>query len=124
MAASLDPEEAKRLDRRQRAMLSELPPDFLRIGVPADLPDGPNSNLTDPNTGLPLTQQQIQERLDEQAALALHHQLNAQQVPRAHYQAPVNVRGRLLISVMQVTCKTLHGFVGLMPNVRVKLGFM
>ncbi len=105
MAASLDPEEAKRLERRQRAMLGELPPDFLRLGIPTDMPDGQlasNSNLTDPNTGLPLTQQQIQERLDEQAALALHHQLNAQAVPRAHYQAPANVRGRLLISVMQV----------------------
>lgn len=105
MAASLDPEEAKQLDRRQRTMLGELPPDFLRLGIPTEMPDGQvasNSNLTDPNTGLPLTQQQIQERLDEQAALALHHQLNAQAVPRAHYQAPANVRGRLLISVMQV----------------------
>lgn len=95
-------------------MVGELPADFLRLTGPggeiqaglggASTGTGPNAgNLTDPNTGLPLTQQQIQERLDEQAALALHHQLNAQAVPRTHYQAPVNVRGRLLISVMQVS---------------------
>lgn len=110
MATSLDPDEAKRMDRRQRAMLGQFPPDFLRVGVPADQPDGTqlNSNLTDPNTGLPLTEQQMQERLDEQAALALHHQLNAQAVPRTSYQAPVNVRGRLLISVMQVRTKVFN----------------
>lgn len=94
MATSLDPEEFKRLERRKRVLIGALPEGFLTLGgAVRDVPDG-----------TPLTQQQIQEQLDEQAAIALHQQLNASAGPRNAYPQPqpINIRGRLLISVMQV----------------------
>jgi len=102
MATSLDPEEAKRLERRQRVLIGDLPPDFLTLGNGGGGVGGGGGN-----GGQPLTQQQIQEQMDEQAALALHQQLNASAGPRqAHHVPqlqPTNIRGRLLISVMQVS---------------------
>lgn len=103
MATSLDPEEARRLERRGRVMVGQLPSDFLTLS--SDRAGGGDV----PDDGRPLTQQQIQEQLDEQAALALHQQLNASAGPRNAYppQQQVNIRGRLLISVMQVrNCPT------------------
>jgi hypothetical protein len=113
MATSLDPEEAKRLDRRQRVLIGELPPDFLTLGgvVPAGPGGGGGGGGGSQVDGQPLTQQQIQEQMDEQAALALHQQLNALAGPRhAHVPQqlqPSNIRGRLLISVMQVRMKMM-----------------
>ena len=103
MAASLDPATVKTNERRKRVVVGELPSEFLRLpGTSSSSSPSRNENLTDPNTGLPLTPQQIQERMDEQAALALHQQLNAQAVAAAVAHTPTNIRGRLLISVMQV----------------------
>jgi hypothetical protein len=77
-------------------MVGVLPSDFLTIRSSA-MPSG--RDLSDGN---PRTDKQIQEQLDEQAAIALHQQLNAASAGRNAYPPPTNIRGRLLISVMQV----------------------
>jgi toll-interacting protein len=80
-------------------------------------------DLNDPNTGLPLTPQQIQEKLDEQAAIALHQQLNAQAVAEAAVaHTPTNIRGRLLISVMQAKLVKNYGMTRMDPYVRIHIG--
>jgi len=105
MATGLSVSESRTLERRRRVHL-ELSDDFLR------LPNQLTTTSSSRNCGLQsvshghLSQQQI-ERIDEQAAYALHQQLNIGPgvggVPVAHGASGQNIRGRLLISVMQVS---------------------
>lgn len=113
MAASLTPNEQKNMDRRKRITL-QPDPEFLRLphqgpapsrGIMSSMPVISAMPTSGPD-GTPLSQQQI-ERIDEQAAYALHQQLNVSPtgVPLVRGQIGVpgqNIRGRLLISVMQV----------------------
>jgi toll-interacting protein len=115
MAASLTPQEQKNMDRRQRIVL-QLPPDFLRVNSPHHQGVGPRppGNLS----------QQQQETLDEQAAYALHHQLNAAP-PSLHGAAMAagqSIKGRLLISVMQAKLVKNYGMTRMDPYVRIHIG--
>jgi len=119
MATSLDPETAKRMERRERVLVGDLSPDFLRIH------GGRGIASSELATGKPLTSQQIQEQMDEQAALALHHQLNAAaQIPQAAQQVQSNIRGRLLISVMQAKLVKNYGMTRMDPYVSINGCFL
>jgi len=105
MAVSLSASDAKTMERRRRVHL-DLADDFLRL--PNQIPIS-RSGGSGPASGH-LSQEQI-ARIDEQAAYALHQQLNigpgVGAVPAHHHGAmgigsAQNIRGRLLISVMQV----------------------
>lgn len=98
MAAASDPAE-KNAERRKRVFLGSLPPDFLRVTVPAG-------------------NQLQQEAADRQAALALHQQ----QLAAMGGVQPMHQLGRLNITIAQARLAKNYGLARMDPYVRLRIG--
>jgi hypothetical protein len=127
MATSLSPSEQKTMDRRNRVVL-DLPDEFLRVPNQMSIRPGNCPPAAPPAMAGNLSQQQI-ARIDEQAAYALHQQLNvgptqggAPLHPVGPLGAAQNIRGRLLISVMQAKLVKNYGMTRMDPYVRISVG--
>ncbi|CAD6196176.1 unnamed protein product [Caenorhabditis auriculariae] len=96
-------------ERRRKILVGELPPDFLRLAVPAPTAAGPVPvSVVDPATAAELEQQH------QQYAAAVQQQL--------YGFVPPNTRGRLSVTIQEANLVKNYGLVRMDPYCRVRVG--